>query len=122
VRISKRERGIDPQDTTQPALAAMSSAVSFVVGAIIPLVASLLPPRGDWIWVTMAAVLAALAVAGMISVRLGGAPLRRVVVRVLVGGARPAGVLCHRAGIRHRGWATGPFPVRAQIGPVERES
>jgi VIT1/CCC1 family predicted Fe2+/Mn2+ transporter len=91
----------------------MSSAVPFVVGAIISKVASL-PPRGDRVSVTVAAVLAAPAVAGMSSARLGGAPLRNAVVRVLVGGA--LGLLVSYAIGRASGTAVGQRG-RSQSGP-----
>ncbi len=76
------ELGIDPDDLTNPWQAALSSAVSFTLGALLPLIAMLAPPR---IPVTFAAVLLALAPTGTISARLGGADPRRAVLRIVVG-------------------------------------
>ncbi len=81
------ELGIDPQGLTNPWQAALSSAVSFTVGAVLPLLAILLPPAPARIPVTVVAVLVALAITGWISARLGGADPRRAALRVIVGGA-----------------------------------
>ena len=81
------ELGINPQELTNPWQAAFSSAVSFTLGAVLPLLAILLPPPSVRIPVTVVAVLLALAVTGWISARLGGANAGRAVLRVTVGGA-----------------------------------
>jgi VIT1/CCC1 family predicted Fe2+/Mn2+ transporter len=79
--------GIDPHDLADPRQAAAASAVSFTLGALLPLVAVLLPPESWRVPVCVLAVLAALAITGVVSARLGGADPRRAVLRVLVGGA-----------------------------------
>ncbi|WP_236147501.1 VIT family protein [Mycolicibacterium sp. CH28] len=81
------ELGIDPDELTNPWQAAISSAIAFTVGALLPLLAILLPPPALRIPITVAAVLIALAVTGWISARLGGADAKRATARVLVGGA-----------------------------------
>jgi VIT1/CCC1 family predicted Fe2+/Mn2+ transporter len=80
------ELGIDPAELTNPWQAAMSSALSFTVGAVLPLIAILLPPVSLRIPVTVAAVLIALVVTGAVSAGLGGAPKQRAVVRNVIGG------------------------------------
>ena len=80
------ELGIDPDELTNPWQAAMSSALSFTIGALLPLLAILLPPIGLRIPVTVVAVLVALSVTGAVSARLGGAPAGRAVVRNVIGG------------------------------------
>ncbi len=68
------ELGIDPDELTNPISAALSSAISFTVGALLPLIAILAPPTGGArIPVTFVAVLLALALTGAVSARLGGA-------------------------------------------------
>ena len=67
--------------------AAITSLVSFVIGSLLPLVAILLPPAAWRAPVTFVAVLVALVVTGSVSARLGGAPRRAAVIRVVVGGA-----------------------------------
>lgn len=81
------ELGIDPDDLTNPWYAAISSAVAFTVGALLPLIAVALPPSDARIPVTFAAVLVALALTGWLSAVLGRSPRRPAIVRLLVGGA-----------------------------------
>jgi len=81
------ELGIDPDELTNPWHAAISSALSFTIGAILPMLAILLPPPSARIPVTFVAVLLALAVTGWMSARLGGADPVRATKRVIVGGA-----------------------------------
>jgi vacuolar iron transporter family protein len=84
---AEAELGIDPQELTNPWQAALSSAVSFTLGALLPLLAILLPPPSARIPVTVVAVLIALTITGSTSARLGGADARRAALRVTIGGA-----------------------------------
>lgn len=81
------ELGIDPEALTNPWQAAASSAVSFISGALLPLLLILLLPASQRIPVTFVVVLLALALTGTISARLGGAPSRPAVTRIVIGGA-----------------------------------
>lgn len=81
------ELNIDPTDLTNPWHAAYASGASFVAGAIIPLIAVLVP-TGSWrIPVTFVSVIIALAVTGILSARVSGANVPRVTMRVVLGGA-----------------------------------
>ncbi len=80
------ELGIDPDDLTNPWHAAFASAASFFIGAIIPLIAIVVPPASIRLPITFAAVLVALAVTGMLSAHVGGANKVKATVRVVVGG------------------------------------
>lgn len=80
------ELGIDPEDLTNPWHAAIASAVSFFAGAIIPLVAIVLPPVSVRIPVAFVAIVLALAVTGAVSGRVSGANLFRAILRVVIGG------------------------------------
>jgi VIT1/CCC1 family predicted Fe2+/Mn2+ transporter len=75
------ELGIDPREQTNPWHAAWASMGAFTVGALLPLLAIVLPPASWRVPVTMVAVTAALALTGAVSGRLGGAPRRPAVVR-----------------------------------------
>lgn len=86
------ELDINPADLTNPWQAAVSSALSFTVGALLPLVAILLPTGNLRIPVTVAAVLVALVITGAGSAALGGAPKARAVTRNVTGGALALGV------------------------------
>src|SRR6476469_10868929 len=81
------ELGIDPDELTNPWHAAYASALSFTLGAALPLLAILLPPAGVRIPITFVAVLLALALTGTISARLGGSKQIRAVLRIVIGGA-----------------------------------
>jgi VIT1/CCC1 family predicted Fe2+/Mn2+ transporter len=81
------ELRLDPDELTSPWQAAGASALSFVLGALLPLLAILLPPPSWRVPVTVVVVLVALALAGAVSARIGGANSRRAVLRVVLGGA-----------------------------------
>ncbi|MEU2203636.1 VIT family protein [Microbacterium oleivorans] len=81
------ELGIDPDELTSPWQAAVSSAIAFTLGALLPFLAILLPPAEWRVPTTFVAVLIALGLTGTISATLGGAGKRRAVVRLVVGGA-----------------------------------
>ena len=80
------ELGFDPAELTSPWQAALSSALSFSVGALLPLIAILVAPIALRIPVTVAAVLFALVITGAVSARLGGASKYRAALRNFVGG------------------------------------
>ncbi|MFI1460811.1 VIT1/CCC1 transporter family protein [Nocardia carnea] len=84
---AEAELGLNPDELTNPWHAAFSSAVAFTVGALLPLLAILLPPTAARIPVTMVAVLLALALTGSVSAWLGGSNRVRAVARVVLGGA-----------------------------------
>lgn len=81
------ELGINQDELTNPLHAAISSAVSFFAGAILPLAAVLLTPEPFKIPATVAASLIALALTGGVGAFIGGAPVPRAILRVTVGGA-----------------------------------
>ncbi|MFG3344600.1 VIT family protein [Streptomyces sp. NPDC048018] len=81
------ELGIDPDDLTNPWHAAGASFLAFTVGALLPLLAIVLPPAAYRLWITVLSVLAALALTGWWSARLGAAPAARAVLRNVGGGA-----------------------------------
>jgi VIT1/CCC1 family predicted Fe2+/Mn2+ transporter len=80
------ELGIDPNELTNPWHAAWASMIAFTVGAVLPLLAILLPPPGGRVPVTALAVVAALALTGWLSASLGGARMRPAIVRNVAGG------------------------------------
>jgi vacuolar iron transporter family protein len=84
---AEAELGIDPTNLLSPWSAAFASAVSFLAGALIPLVAILLPPQDIRVPVAFVAVLFALSVTGYTSARAGGAPAGKAILRVVSGGA-----------------------------------
>jgi VIT1/CCC1 family predicted Fe2+/Mn2+ transporter len=81
------ELGIDPDQLTNPWHAAGASALAFTVGALLPLIAILLPPDGWRVPITFLAVLVALAGTGLLSARLGQSSPLPAVIRLVGGGA-----------------------------------
>lgn len=86
------ELGIDPNNLTNPWHAAFASAISFLVGASIPLTAILLPSSSLRIPVTFISVLVALVITGVLSAKVGGANTLKATIRVVIGGALAMGV------------------------------
>lgn len=67
--------------------AALASAIAFTVGAVLPLLAILLPPAELRIPLTFAAVVIALGITGSISANIGGSSKRKATLRLVLGGA-----------------------------------
>jgi VIT1/CCC1 family predicted Fe2+/Mn2+ transporter len=78
---------IDPKHLTNPWMAAFASAGSFIAGAIIPMVAIMLPVEDLTVPVAFVAVIIALTITGVISARISGAKVLKSTMRVVVGGA-----------------------------------
>ncbi|UQA94867.1 VIT1/CCC1 transporter family protein [Streptomyces halobius] len=81
------ELGINPDELTNPWHAAGASLLAFTVGALLPLLAIVLPPAHLRLPITVVAVLAALVLCGWTSARLGAAPVGRAMLRNAAGGA-----------------------------------
>jgi VIT1/CCC1 family predicted Fe2+/Mn2+ transporter len=81
------ELGINPSNLTSPWHAAFASWVSFTLGAVLPLIAITVPPPALRVPITVVAVLLALGVTGIVSGRLGKAPLARPFWRNVIGGS-----------------------------------
>ena len=81
------ELGIKEGDVVSPWQAAGASALAFFIGAVLPMLAILLPPAELRVPVTFGAVLVALAITGASGARIGGSHWLRPTVRVVVGGA-----------------------------------
>lgn len=83
---ARYELGINADELTNPWHAAWASMIAFVVGAIIPLIAMVASPDSVRVVATIVAVVIALIITGTTSARLGGAPVGRAIVRVVIGG------------------------------------
>jgi VIT1/CCC1 family predicted Fe2+/Mn2+ transporter len=81
------ELNINETDIVSPWHAAFASAVAFLIGAVLPMLAILLPPADVRIPLTFVAVLVALAATGALGAWIGGGSKMRAAVRVVVGGA-----------------------------------
>lgn len=85
--IAKNEGNIDADEVVSPWHAAFASAIAFTTGGVVPLVAILLLPSPVRIPLTFVIVLVALAATGAAGARIGGSPVLRATVRVIIGGA-----------------------------------
>lgn len=83
---AEAELRIDPDDLTNPWHAAGASFLAFTVGALIPLIAILLPSPDLRVPICFVAVAIALVITGAVSARLGEAPPRPAVIRNVLGG------------------------------------
>ena len=84
---ARDELGMADMTKARPLQAALSSAASFGVGAALPLAASMAAPVQSVTLTTSIVSLLALATLGALSVRTGGAPVARAVIRVTFWGA-----------------------------------
>jgi VIT1/CCC1 family predicted Fe2+/Mn2+ transporter len=93
LRIHAREElRLDPDELAQPTQAAIVSAISFAIGAALPLLTITFAPGNIRAPLTLGVALVTLGLLGGWSARLGGAPIPRAVVRVLIGGALAMGL------------------------------
>ncbi len=84
-RDGERAAGHDGSGAN-PVAAAAASALSFVAGGVLPLLAVLLAQGAARLPATAVVAVLALAATGALGARLGGAPMARPTVRVVVGG------------------------------------
>jgi VIT1/CCC1 family predicted Fe2+/Mn2+ transporter len=81
------ELHIDPNNLTNPWHAVTASAESYIAGALIPLVAIMLPLGILSIPVTFVSVIVALTITGYTCARISGANIFKSTLRVVIGGA-----------------------------------
>lgn len=86
------ELRLDPDELAKPVEAAVVSALSFAVGAALPLAVMALSPAALRAYATPLAALVTLAMLGALSAKLGGAPMGRAVLRVVLGGVLAMGL------------------------------
>lgn len=89
---AREELNIDINELARPIQAAWSSALSFSIGAALPLVAMIAVPIAVRTPITLTAATLALGGLGAWSARLGGAPMLRAVIRVVIGGLLAMGL------------------------------
>jgi len=81
------ELGVSEKSVSSPWQAAGASFLAFFIGALLPMVAILLPPVNVRVPVTFVAVLIGLAATGAIGARIGGSPVWKATIRVVIGGS-----------------------------------
>ncbi len=83
---ARDELGISAISTARPVQAALTSAVTFAVGAALPLVSALVAPADQIVPVVAATSLVFLACLGALAARTGGAPVAKAAARVVFWG------------------------------------
>lgn len=78
--------GIDPDELTNPLHAAVASAAAFIAGAVVPMLAIILPPASFRMPVAFGSVLLALVIAGVVGAKVGNSSVAKSTTRVVVGG------------------------------------
>jgi VIT1/CCC1 family predicted Fe2+/Mn2+ transporter len=81
------ELAINPNTLANPWHAAIASASAFLGGALLPMLAIMLPPANIRIVTTFVSTILALVITGTLSAKFGRAPVIKAVVRVTAGGA-----------------------------------
>jgi VIT1/CCC1 family predicted Fe2+/Mn2+ transporter len=81
------ELGMDIDALARPVQASAVSALSFVSGALLPVLIVGFTPAGGRMAVTVVATLLGLVLLGSVGAQLGGAPRGRAAARVFIGGS-----------------------------------
>lgn len=89
---ARDELGLTETLRARPIQAALASAASFAIGALVPILAVLLSPSARVGGFTTATALGALAVLGGLSAKAGGAAIPRGVMRMVVWGSLALGL------------------------------
>lgn len=94
---ARDELGISDLTKARPLQAAVSSALSFSVGAALPIIVALTAPYAHMGVAIAVSSLLGLGLLGVLSARAGGAPVMRAVIRIVL-------------------WGTGAMAVTALVG------
>ncbi|MFZ2842966.1 VIT1/CCC1 transporter family protein [Psychrobacter sp.] len=83
---ARDEIGLTDLSQAKPIHASVASGLSFIAGAILPIIAILLLPAQTLVWSLASVTIVGLALLGVISARLGGAPVIPATARVVIWG------------------------------------
>jgi VIT1/CCC1 family predicted Fe2+/Mn2+ transporter len=89
---ARDELGISDTLSARPVQAALASAATFAVGALLPLLVVLLVPVAQLMWAVAGSALLFLAGLGSLAARAGGAPVLTAATRVTFWGALAMGL------------------------------
>lgn len=88
---AREELGLSDTTAARPVQAALTSAATFAVGALLPLVVAAIAPANVLAWAVAGGSLLFLALLGALAARAGGAPLISAAARVTFWGALAMG-------------------------------
>jgi VIT1/CCC1 family predicted Fe2+/Mn2+ transporter len=83
---ARDELGIDHEALANPMQASIASAAAFSLGAIAPILATLLSPKSTSVWAIVVSSMAFLAVSGAVGAFIGGGHKVVAALRVFLGG------------------------------------
>lgn len=83
---ARDEIGLTDLSEAKPIHASVASGLSFIAGAILPIIGILLLPAETLVWSLASLTIVGLMLLGIISARLGGAPVVPATTRVVVWG------------------------------------
>ncbi len=89
---ARDELGISDITEAKPLQAAFASGVSFVSGAILPVVAALIVPVKQMVYIQYGVALLFLIILGTISAKAGGSNVRKAIIRITFWGTIAMGV------------------------------
>jgi VIT1/CCC1 family predicted Fe2+/Mn2+ transporter len=80
------ELGQHPHTKARPVQASIASAMSFIIGGLIPFMGAFAPTSGAKAWSIVAFAVVGLLITGIVSARVSGSALFRPTMRVVIGG------------------------------------
>ncbi len=83
---ARDELGIDQDELAKPVQAGLASTISFTIGALVPIIATLLSHGSATAWAIVISALAVLGIFGATGAIIGGGHRLRAAARVFVGG------------------------------------
>jgi len=83
---ARDEIGLTDLSQAKPIHASVASGLSFIAGAILPVIGILILPAQTLVWSLASITLIGLVLLGVISARLGGAPVMAAIVRIVIWG------------------------------------
>ena len=84
---ARDEIGLTDLSQAKPIHASVASGLSFIAGAILPVIGVMVLPAQTLVWSLASITLLGLILLGVISARLGGAPVIPAIVRIISWGA-----------------------------------
>lgn len=84
---ARDEIGLTDLSQAKPIHASIASGLSFIAGALLPIIGIMILPESTLVWSLAAVTLIGLTLLGLVSARLGGAPIVPATTRVVVWGA-----------------------------------
>ena len=90
--LARDELGISDITEARPLQAALASGVSFVSGAILPVVAALFVPVKQMVYIQYGVALLFLIILGTIAAKVGGSNVSKAIIRITFWGTVAMGV------------------------------